>query len=667
MGELQCIKGVGQILELKLATSGIRTLLDLLRFFPKKYEIHRIQSFFEATLHTEITLKATITKDASVSYIRRRLTKLSVETLVDEHLVKVSIFNREFLRKNLSKDVEIVITGKFETNFTQFSASDIVLKKNYQEGIIPVYNLPEIGDKTFSKIVTQAFQKTVGTIKDDIPAFLREKNGIAEIGHFYEIVHHPEKPEDILQSSRRIKYDELLKFALRISLAKQINDGVYAKPKTYDLPLVKQMISQLPFELTEDQKTATNDIFRDLKRPTQMMRLLQGDVGSGKTIVSAIAILAVVSGEEQVALMAPTEILAHQHFQTMKSLLSPYEVRVAFLSSAIKGEERAEILAGLRTGSIHLIVGTHSLIQEPIRFKSLGFAIIDEQHRFGVRQRKSLREKGLTPDMLFMSATPIPRTLAISLFGDMDVSSIKTMPIGRKPVQTEVVDFSHLDEVFRHVEKELEKGHQAYFIVPLISENEKADFSDVFTVSEELKKRFPPKFRVAGLHGKMSSEEKTKILNAFSKNEIAVLVSTTVVEVGVDVPNASEMVVLNCEHFGLSQLHQLRGRVGRSTFQAYCHFLTDAILSGSERFSILEKTHDGFLIAEEDLRQRGPGEVFGEEQTGIPKFRMANLVEDKDLLETAFADAKMVLKSTDSLSQALLKKTFLGIEDANLD
>jgi len=377
--------------------------------------------------------------------------------------------------------------------------------------------------------------------------------------------------------------------------------------------------------------------------------------------------LAVISGGEQVALMAPTELLARQNFQTFSEWLTPFGVKTAFLSASVKGWERERILAGLVNGTIDLVVGTHSLIQEPIQFRHLGFAIIDEQHRFGVRQRKILREKGLTPDMLFLSATPIPRTLAIAIFGDMDVSSIRTMPAGRKKTLTKVTDYSNYDSVLEQMKIQLDLGHQAYVIVPLIQESERSDFADVPAVVEDLKAKLPRTYPVAGLHGKMAAEEKTRILDDFSSGKTAVLVSTTVVEVGLNVPNATFMLILDAERFGLSQLHQLRGRVGRNAEQAYCFLVTDAILNGENRFAILEETTDGFAISEEDLRQRGPGEVFGEEQTGIPKFRMANPIADQELLQVAFADAESLFSTEDASSLALVRKTFLAIEETNLD
>jgi ATP-dependent DNA helicase RecG len=667
VSELLAVKGIGKVLEIKLKSLGINNCIDLVRTFPIRYDTHRIDSYEEAMLNTEIVLPAKIFKNASVAYIRRRLTKMTIIVLIDKYEVSVSIYNREYLRLYMIKDAEIVITGRFEPDFKHFVASDIQLRKNYQEGIIPVYSVANISDKIFAKIVLGAYNIVKNQLIDDIPDTLLKKREVAGIADFYRIVHHPKTMTDILAASRRIKYDELLKFALKIVCMKSINNQTITRSKTYDIAKVRQFIASLPFELTDDQKIVTNEIFRDLKQSRQMMRLLQGDVGSGKTIVAMIAAYAVVSGGEQVALMAPTEILAHQHYKSFTELIAPFGVKIAFLASDVNEKSKSQIISDLSSGLIDIVIGTHALIQDRIRFRQLGFVIIDEQHRFGVKQRKILREKGWVPDVLFMSATPIPRTLAISVFGDMDVSSIRSMPQGRKKVITAICDYSGFNDVIHHCVSELKKGHQVYIIVPLITESHKTNFMAVDTVVKELRHLIPPEFTIAALHGKLGGEEKNQILTAFSMQKIAVLVSTTVVEVGVDVPNATEMVILDCERFGLSQLHQLRGRVGRGKNQAYCHLVTDAILLGTNRFAILETTTDGFVISEEDLRQRGPGEVFGEEQTGIPKFRMANLITDHELLEQAFVDAHLLIDSVNEKAKALVATTFFGIKEPNLD
>lgn len=667
MQTLRDIKGIGKVMEARLNSTGIRTPMDLLKSFPCRYETHRIGSLREATPGEEITLAGTVFRDPSVAYIRRRLTKMAFELQVEGSVLKVAIFNREFLRSSLRPGIEAVITGRFEGDRIHFVAADVQLRTHYREGILPVYRFPGVGDGTFSKWVAGALSGLGTDPEDDIPEFLLKKNNLPSLRGFYEIVHQPRNAGDIAAATQRIKYEDLFRFALKVRCLKKLNGQIAVPPKRYDIGKVREFISRLPFELTEDQKEATNDIFRDLKSPRQMMRLLQGDVGSGKTIVAALAAFAVITAGEQVAVMAPTEILARQHHDTFSRLLASFGVKTAFLSASVKGKERESVLSELRDGTIQLVCGTHSLIQDPIRFRHLGLAVVDEQHRFGVAQRRALREKGLYPDVLFMSATPIPRTLAIAMFGDMDISSIRTMPPGRKPVETRVWDFSRYDEMVREMRTEIESGRQAYLIVPLVETGEVAHRADVGTAEKELRSALPARFRIAGLHGRMGGDEKAGILRDFASGAVSVLVSTTVVEVGVNVPNASYMAVLDCDRFGLSQLHQLRGRVGRSDVQAHCRFLTDAILTQENRFRILEETTDGFLISEEDLRQRGPGEVFGEEQTGIPRFRMANPITDRSLLEAAFADADLSFESRDPVARRLVDATFFAIEETNLD
>jgi len=667
MSELLNIKGVGDAMLSKLNANHILSIQDLIECFPSRYEHHRIDSIHGVAFNETVTLRGTVTKAPVVSYIRRKLTKLSTEVDFEGVTSKVSIFNREFLRSALKVGESVVATGKFETTFKAMLASDLTLAKNYQTGILPVYGLEGIGDKVFAKLVNQALMSGNIRFPETLPDRLIRLRRLMGVEKMIKSAHHPDDEQDIQAISQRIKYDELLRFGLKIACLKRENDSIRATPKKYDIALVRKFIDSLPFELTEDQKSVTNDIFRDLKQPKPMLRLLQGDVGSGKTVCATIAAYAVVTGLEQVAFMAPTEILAFQHYQYLLKVLNGYKVEIAFLSSGVKGQNRIDILKGLSNGTINIIIGTHSLIQETIEFHKLGFVIIDEQHRFGVEQRKKLRLKGYVPDVLLMSATPIPRTLSIAIFGDMDISSIKSMPLGRKPIITRVTDLSGLDDVFNKVEEEVSKGRQAYFIVPVIEGKDDSPLIDVQELYDLIRSRFADRFIVENLHGKMRSEAKTSILERFYRGEISILVSTTVVEVGLNAPNATVMAVLNAERFGLSQLHQLRGRVGRSDHQSFCFFLSDQVLLGNDRLDILETTTDGFIISEEDLRQRGPGEVFGSEQTGIPRFKMANIINDEALLHDAFNDARTLFGDPDIRSAALVKKTYQSLDIYQLD
>lgn len=665
--ELLNIKGIGEAMLKKLADNHIHTINDVIHYLPSRYERHHISTIQYIIPGESITLKAIITDRPILQYIRKKLTKLTIMTTSDGLSYKIFIFNREFLKQSLNIGTEIVVTGKFDPTKKTMTASDIVLSKNYIEGIIPIYNLDNISDKIYSKIVKECLKQSSLFEEDFLPYNIIKERRLLSYNEALKKAHQPIDESDITMVSQRIKYEELFRFGLRIALLKKINDSFYVSPKIYNLTKVKELIASLPFELTKDQKEVTNEIFRDLKKNHPMIRLLQGDVGSGKTVCATIASFAVITGGEQVAIMAPTEILAYQHYQYLTKTLSPFSVNVSFLSSSIKKEERLKILNGLEKGTINLIVGTHSLIQDEINYHKLGFVVIDEQHRFGVDQRKKLRLKGHNPDVLLMSATPIPRTLSITIFGDMDISIIQTLPAGRKQIQTTVSDFSYIDSVIKRVILELEQDNQAYFIVPVIEGKSTSDLIGVQELYDILVEHIPNQYKIEILHGKLKNEEKTSILDGFYNGKISVLVSTTVVEVGLNAPKATVMTVINAERFGLSQLHQLRGRVGRNKLQSYCYFLSDSILLGNNRLEILEKTNDGFEISKEDLRQRGPGEVFGSEQTGIPKFKMANIIEDEALLEIAFEDAKNNLDSQDSKMISLVKNTLSSIENYHLD
>ncbi len=667
MSDLIEVKGIGKAMEAKLLLEGINSIKTLVETLPIKYDTKYISEFSEAKITEEITLAGMIHTEAKVFYIRKRLTKLSFQFNVQNVIFTVSIFNREFMRSLLKKDAQIVVTGKFLHNYQQFVASEIVLRSRFVEGIIPIYRLKNLSSHQFHKLVLNSLDTYVEQIQENLPEQLLKKYELVGRRELFSIVHQPKTDQDVIKASQRIKYEEFLLFALKIAALKKMSQRIVKTPKKYSIDKVKTFINTLPYELTDDQKQATNEIFRDLLAKKPMNRLLQGDVGSGKTICAMIASLAVASANEQIAFMAPTEILAFQHYQTFSRLLKAQDLNIAFLSSNVTGSEREKVMHDLHTGNIQIIIGTHALIQEDISFQKLGFVIIDEQHRFGVGQRKILREKGITPDVLFMSATPIPRTLAITMFGDMDISSIKTIPSGRKKILTKVLDYELMDKVYQRTITELDKGHQAYFIVPLIDESDKSSLLSAKEFYQEIQTHLPKHYKVGLLHGKMKGEEKANILNAFYTNKISALVSTTVVEVGLNVPNATVMVVMNASRFGLSQLHQLRGRVGRDKDQAYCFFVIDDALEGFDKLEILEKTTDGFEISEADLRMRGPGEVFGEEQTGIPRFIMANIVTDQELLEKAIDDAKEVILSNDNASRKLVNQIIPSIDSYNLN
>lgn len=667
MNRLLEVKGIGKVIAAKLAQEGIDTPEKLIERFPNRYLEKKISAFCCANIAETITLTGTITSMPKVTYIRKHLTKLTFQIRANDAEFSVSIFNREFLKNTCQIGAIVVVTGKFMHHFKQFTASEIVLKKNFQEGIEPIYHLKSLGSHQFHKIVQSAMLQTIAHMPETIPADLISKRELPSRSKLFSIVHSPKTMEEVHLATKRIKYEELLLFSLRIEAFKKLNQRIVKTPKSYRIDQIRQFIKTLPFELTTDQKEATNAIFMDLKAPKPMNRLLQGDVGSGKTICAIIAALAVVTAGYQVAFMSPTEILARQHYQTLQRYLEKEGIQPVFLTKNVTGAERQRVLEQMQNGTCSVIVGTHALIQDALVFHRLGMVVIDEQHRFGVNQRKALREKGGAPDCLFLSATPIPRSLAIALFGDMDISTIKSMPSGRQPIKTTIVGLDEFDSILPDIRQELDKGHQAYMICPLIAESETMDLVSVSEATREIKKVLPKSVSIAMLHGKMKSEEKAKILDDFFQGNTAVLVSTTVVEVGLDCPNATVMIILNAERFGLAQIHQIRGRVGRGHSASSCYLIVNPELEIRDRLGILEKTNDGFQIAEADLDLRGPGEVFGEEQTGIPRFKMANMVRDIQLMEVAFADAKQLIDSPDPLSRVLVHTAISEIQAYFLD
>jgi len=662
---LRNVRGIGKVTLEKLNRININDVNDMIFCFPKKYEINYIDNIENKEINKQLILKAKIIDQPKLYYIRKKLTKLSLSVISSNLKFTVVIFNREFLSKILKSGDEIVITGKFIKNYNTFSSSNLALLSNFKGGIIPQYNLKEISDGRVHNIVSEIFKSDI-QISDNLPLFLKNKHNFPDIKDTIRKIHFPQSIDDVKEAKYRLAYEEFLFFGVRIAAIKKMNERLFTPIKKYNIELVKKFINTLPFELTIDQKEATNDIFKDFKKKTRMNRLLQGDVGSGKTIVSIISAYAVITANYQVAILAPTLVLAKQHYDTFLSYLKNFSVNIELLTSETDIRERTEIIKRIRMNECNIVIGTHSLLNEEISFANLGFVVIDEQQRFGVEQRRIIREKGIHPDILMMSATPIPRTLAISLFENTDISTIKEKPKDRKRVLTKIFDFENIEKAFRTVDSELEKNRQVYVICPLISPNEN---TPKISVNEALK-MFKTRFKTAKidiLHGKMSDEEKTSVLNNFYRNEINIIISTTVVEVGVNVMNASTMIILNANNFGLAQLHQLRGRIGRNNFNGYCYLIVDDLAVDLDKMKILEETNDGFVISEYDLSIRGPGEVFGKLQSGIPNFQFANIVTDTKLRDIAFSDAEEILNSRDSVSKQIYSKVIKSIETYNLD
>lgn len=643
------VKGVGPSLLEKLHQLKIMSVKDLLEYFPYRYENFELIDIHRAMHEEKITVEAKVITACQVQYYGKMKARMTFNVLVNHEVVKVVVFNRTFLKNQLKLDTLITVTGKWDLGRKVITATDIKIGASDGRGIEPVYSLKEVPLKTFKKILKSAYDQYAIQLQDDLPLQLRQQYRLISYEDAVLFSHFPENKEQVRQVERRIKYEELLKFQLKLQyLRYQTKIERQGAEKVFDDQKVNEFIKQLPFTLTDAQLKVLDEIKRDLRSGSRMNRLLQGDVGSGKTVVAAVSLLMVMLSGYQTALMVPTEILGQQHYKSLVELFSPYEeFKIEFLSSSVKGRRRRDILERLASGEVHLIIGTHAIIQQDVIFKNLGLVITDEQHRFGVNQRKMLREKGDFVDVLMMTATPIPRTLAISAFGDMDVSIINQLPQGRKPVETFLIDSSKLDRALGFIQENiLDQGQQAYVITPLIEESEAMDVQNAVEVYHLWQHHFEGRAKVGLMHGRLSQAEKDAVMEDFVANRSQILISTTVIEVGVNVPNANLMLIYDAHRFGLSQLHQLRGRVGRGSQQAYCLLMSDIKNEQSlERLKIMTGTTDGFEIAEADLKLRGPGDFFGEKQSGAPVFKMADLVEDYKILEVAMQDAYRLVSS----------------------
>lgn len=648
---IQAIKGIGEETAQSFAEMNISTIKDLLEYFPYRYEDYRLRDLAEVNHEEKVTVEGKVHSEPSLVYHGRKKSRLTIRLLVDRYLIKVVFFNQPYLKNKIIMNETITVTGKWDAHRQTITANEMQSGTNSKaNGFEPVYSLRgKITTKGMRKFIMLAFKQYGQFIEENLPEALTGRYRLLNRRDALYTMHFPESSENVKQARRRFVYEEFLLFQLKMqALRKFEREHTPGHIQAYDVNKLKKFIESLPFPLTNAQKRVVNEILSELKSPYRMNRLLQGDVGSGKTVVAAIGLYASVTAGFQGALMVPTEILAEQHAESLKNLLEPFSVRCELLTSSVKGKRRKEILKELEEGKIDILIGTHALIQDEVTFYRLGFVITDEQHRFGVEQRRILREKGENPDVLFMTATPIPRTLAITVFGEMDVSIIDEMPAGRKTIETYWAKPEMLERVLGFVEKELRKGHQAYFICPLIEESDKLDVQNAIDVHTTLTHYFQKRYKVGLMHGRLSSDEKDEVMKAFSANDVQVLVSTTVVEVGVNVPNATMMVIYDAERFGLSQLHQLRGRVGRGSEQSYCILLAAPKSEvGQERMRIMTETNDGFVLSEKDLELRGPGDFFGKKQSGVPEFKVADMVHDYRALETARADAALLIQSDD--------------------
>jgi len=669
MSNLESIKGIGPKMRAKLNRNNIYDCFDIIKYFPSRYEVFRLVTLKDVPDGERITIEGKVVSMPTVSFIRRNFTRLSFNLLIEERNFKVTIFNREYLRNILDVGEDIVVTGSIDRTKNTFTATTLKLKKNFKNEIEPIYNLDGITDTQFNKLFKLSYEEYGQFIEDDLPEYLIKKYKLLDYSQLLRIVHNPITLKDLEKIERRIKYEELFKFQLKMQYLRLKNKTKKSLVKKYEINVIRHFIQSLPFELTDDQKKVTNEIVKDIKSPFVMNRLLQGDTGSGKTVVSAISILTVIFSGYSVAMMAPTEILAKQHYLTMKKYFEDHQFPIVYLTGKLSPSERREKLEIIKD-NVCLIIGTHALFSNDVLYKNLGYVITDEQHRFGVNQRKKLREKGYNPDVLYMSATPIPRTLAISIFGDMDISTIKERPKNRQKVETKLFKNSELDLVYMLIDEQLKQGHQVYVVSPLILESETLDLSNAQNVYSELRNKFDS-YSVGLIHSKIKQEDKEQVMEAFQENNIQLLVSTTVIEVGVDVPNATIMVVLDSDRFGLSQLHQLRGRIGRSDKKSYCLLVYNDVEEVKERLQIMEQTDDGFRLSEEDLRIRGAGDFFGMKQSGALKFKKADIVRDYKIVDIAREDALEILTDKASYTnpkfRGLFKYLKTQLRKTNLD
>ena len=636
---LKDIKGVGPRALTLLSKIGINTVDDLVTHYPFRYEFLVRGNLEETNDGDHIIIDGKIESSPILVRFKAGLNKMNFRLVTASGVVGVSIFNRAFLKSQLTVGTTVTVIGKFDKPKNVITASEIKMESlSNKVKIEPVYHLTSgLTNKNMALYINMALLSQSKEIHDSIPLKYQEKYNFSNKRMALNIVHNPPSKEKLKEAMIRLKYEELFEFMFKINYLKEenkkVNSGI---EREIDESKVNDFISKLPYELTKDQNTAVNTIIKDLKSKSRMNRLLQGDVGSGKTIVSFIAMYANYLSGYQSALMAPTEILATQHFSNLKDIFANYNLNMALLTGSTPKKEKDLIYEELKNGDIDIIVGTHALIQEDVTYHNLGLVITDEQHRFGVNQRANLQNKGQKPDTLYMSATPIPRTYALTIYGDMDVSTIKTRPKGRKKIKTVVKNNKEIKDVLEMMYEELKEGHQIYVIAPLIEESENSDLTNVNDLKEKMTLAFGSKYKIDLVHGKMASAAKELIMNEFLQNKVQILISTTVIEVGVDVPNATMMVIFNAERFGLSTLHQLRGRVGRSELQSSCILISD---NDTKRLEIMESTNDGFEISEEDFKLRGHGDLFGTKQSGDMTFKIADLKADYKILLQAREDS----------------------------
>lgn len=641
------VKGVGEKFAEELAMMNIHSIGDLLEYFPYNYNVFELKPLSELIHDDQVTIIGKVVHSPRLSFFGKGKSRLSFVVEVENVAVQAVMFNRAFAQKQIQADDIITLLGKWDAHRLQITVS--YYKKGYpdqQTKLDPKYTVKgKVTNARLKKVIEVAVSQYAQEIDEFLPSPFLEAYKLPTRSDAVVTMHFPKNRIDLKHARRRFTYEEFLIFQLKMKLIRKISrEATKGNAQLYDEEKIKQFIETFPFPLTGAQNRSLQQILKDMRSPFRMNRLLQGDVGSGKTAVASVCLYAALTSGKQAALMVPTEILAEQHFASLKESFAE-KAKIELLTGSIKGKKRREILEKLENGDIDFVIGTHALIQDDVHFADLGLVIVDEQHRFGVEQRRKLNEKGLDPDTLFMTATPIPRTLAITAFGDMDVSRIDEMPANRKPVKTYWVKDNVLDRVLQFIQKRVAFGEQAYVICPLIEESDKLDIQNAVDLYHQLQEYYQQELNVGLMHGRLTNDEKEQVMQDFATNKTQVLISTTVVEVGVNVPNATVMVIYDAQRFGLSQLHQLRGRVGRGDQQSYCILIADPKGDvGKERMHIMTETNNGFELSERDLQLRGPGDFFGTKQSGLPEFKVADMVHDFRALEIARNDADEIIE-----------------------
>ena len=642
MKELASIKGLGPKSLDYLKNIGINNIDDLVNYYPYRHDIIVLNDIKTAKDGDHVTIECIVDSVPLTRRFRANMTSLTFRAMSNKKMIAVVIFNRAFLKSQIKPGSILTVIGKYDQLKNTVIASDIKFEKLQTGSIESIYHLTSgLTLKSLKKYINEALL-TYDNYIDYIPEYINEKYNFITKKEAVQMIHNPKNESEVKSSLIKLKYEELFKFMFKINYLKEINkENKTGYIREIDVEEVNDFVRNLPFELTRDQNKAVLDIYKDMTSSRRMNRMLQGDVGSGKTVISVIAGYINHLSKRQTALMAPTEVLAYQHYETIKNLLENTNIRVDLLVGSMKKKDKEEVVEKLKAGKIDFIIGTHALLSENVVFKKLGLVITDEQHRFGVNQRANLKNKGLLPDTLYMSATPIPRTFALTIYGDMDITNIKTKPKGRKEIKTIIKSEKELVSVYELMKEEIDNKHQIYIVTPLIEESDVIDLTAVNEIKRNIDLYFKKEAKSAIMHGKLSKQDKDKIMNEFKEGKIDILISTTVIEVGIDVKNATMMVIYDAERFGLATLHQLRGRVGRNEFDSTC------ILIGSEdceRLKVLESSNDGFFITEKDYEMRGEGDLFGVKQSGDMEFKIADLHADMKILLQARDDSKEFLK-----------------------